>query len=346
MFGLLRFILALNVVAFHILSIPVIGPLAVYSFFILSGFLMTTIMHKTYGYSVVGFKKYALNRFLRLYPLYWALMLLTLLCFALTGIEFINSFHTKMDYPGTWSEALANIFMVYPYEYPVEYDPRLAPATWALTIELFFYLIIGLGASKSKTSTVVWFLLSLGYLAYANIVKDELGLRYGNLFSASLPFSMGALIYHYRDVVRSSLLSVIFERKWPLTIFFYANVFLTAGGMMLFKEQAWKFQFVGTILNLPLSALLIIQLMDRNIQFCSPKMDKLLGDLSYPVYIFHWTGAAFASWLLFGETQKGITTNGLITFSAGLLITIVISLAVNKYINEIIEKVREKIKRN
>ena len=61
MFGVFRLILAFNVVAFHIAGIPTIGRYAVYSFFILSGFLMATIMHKTYGYDVQGLKKYALN---------------------------------------------------------------------------------------------------------------------------------------------------------------------------------------------------------------------------------------------------------------------------------------------
>ena len=61
MFGVYRFLLALNVVFYHVLDVPGIGPLAVYSFFVLSGFLMTMIMQQTYGYSVTGIKKYAIN---------------------------------------------------------------------------------------------------------------------------------------------------------------------------------------------------------------------------------------------------------------------------------------------
>ena len=49
--------------------------------------------------------------------------------------------------PSSW---IANLFMVYPNFEPVLYPIRLAPTTWALTIELAFYLAIGLGFSKSK----------------------------------------------------------------------------------------------------------------------------------------------------------------------------------------------------
>jgi peptidoglycan/LPS O-acetylase OafA/YrhL len=69
LFGIFRFTLALNVMIFHVMAIKVIGPYAVYSFFILSGFLMTTIMKNTYGYTVSGFKSYAYNRLLRIFPI-------------------------------------------------------------------------------------------------------------------------------------------------------------------------------------------------------------------------------------------------------------------------------------
>lgn len=47
-------LLAFEVVVFHLLSVPIIGRYAVMSFFVLSGFLMTTIMHQTYGYTLKG----------------------------------------------------------------------------------------------------------------------------------------------------------------------------------------------------------------------------------------------------------------------------------------------------
>jgi len=65
---------------------PFIGFYMVFGFFVLSGYLMTFIMHKKYGYSVRGVGAYALNRFLRIYPLYWACFVFALVVFFLVAL--------------------------------------------------------------------------------------------------------------------------------------------------------------------------------------------------------------------------------------------------------------------
>ena len=79
MFGILRTVLAINVVLLHIFSVPVFGNYSVSFFFLLSGFLMTHICKETYGYTFIGFKLFWLNRFLRLYPIYYIIILITIL---------------------------------------------------------------------------------------------------------------------------------------------------------------------------------------------------------------------------------------------------------------------------
>lgn len=71
MFGTYQALLALMVVGQHIGGLPRIGSYAVFGFYALSGYLMTFIMQNNYGYSRFGIGKYALNRFLRIYPIYW-----------------------------------------------------------------------------------------------------------------------------------------------------------------------------------------------------------------------------------------------------------------------------------
>ena len=208
MFGIYRFLLALNVVFFHILEIPNIGPFAVYSFFILSGFLMTAIMHKTYSYSPQGFKKYAVNRFLRLFPTYWGLVLVTLIFIAIVGQDFATAFHPKMAMPDTWYHWLANLTLVFPYVTPVDYPVRLAPATWALTIELFFYMLIGLGVSRTKKVTFAWLIASVALLIVNNVSTKQFGLGYGSIFTASFPFALGALLYHYKGQIKGMVMKV------------------------------------------------------------------------------------------------------------------------------------------
>ena len=51
MFGTLRTILALMVAAGHLTDQWQIGTYAVFAFYIISGYLMTLIMHESYGFT-------------------------------------------------------------------------------------------------------------------------------------------------------------------------------------------------------------------------------------------------------------------------------------------------------
>jgi len=146
MFGFFRAMLAIWVMAFHLVGIPVIGEYAVFSFFVLSGFLMTTIMHETYGYHASGIKKYALNRFLRLYPMYWVTISLSILTILYVGHEYSTTYKEVLYIPYNLEMIASNLLMIFPQPvfYPFALEPRLSPPTWALTIEIFFYICIAL----------------------------------------------------------------------------------------------------------------------------------------------------------------------------------------------------------
>ena len=134
LFGTYRTILAVLVVALHLGGVKVIGSYAVFGFYILSGFLMTFILQKTYGYSLSGFKTFWLNRFLRLFPLYWVSITVTVVLILLWG-QRVQDYHEAMQLPQTFFDTLKNLLILFPDR---EY-PRLTPPAWALTVELFFY---------------------------------------------------------------------------------------------------------------------------------------------------------------------------------------------------------------
>ena len=69
--SLIRFVLALNVIAFHIWNSLAIGagPIAVLAFFFVSGLLVTRMVQEVYG-PPARTGAFLLNRFLRIYPQY------------------------------------------------------------------------------------------------------------------------------------------------------------------------------------------------------------------------------------------------------------------------------------
>ena len=335
--GIYRFLLALNVVIFHLLGVPAIGPYAVFSFFVLSGFLMTLVMKESYGYSISGFSKYALNRFLRLFPIYWLLLFITLLSIIIIGDDNSRSFHQAMFLPKTISEWFGNLSLIFWSEKPIEVIPRIAPATWALTIELFFYLIIGLGISSTKASTILWFGLSLCYTIYFNLTV-HIGLGYGTVWLASLPFSLGALAYHFREEIIKTIRSL--RVNVLLFIVYVSNLLLASFSSVLFGEDiSWKVGFLASVLNLAVSAFLTVYLfhIDKTL---NRSWNTFLGNLSYPVYVFHWGGALIAA-AVFDDFVK---ESRVLIFGLGLFITLIISFLAEYYLSKNIEKLRTRIK--
>ena len=338
MLGLYRFILALNVALFHLFDAAAIGPYAVFSFFILSGFLMTLIMHQSYGYSKSGLKKYLINRGLRLFPVYWALLIVTISIVILVGKENAATFHSAMTIPNTISEWLSNIFLMFIGEYPIDVTPRLAPATWALSIELFFYLLIGLGISKTRKLSLLWLSISVLYAIYFNFT-EHLGLGYGSLLSASLPFAMGACTYHYKEaiyeMITSSKLQII------LVTCFVANLLIATNGHLIVQtSEAWKLGFICRLANLILSLFMTVLLFKHD-KALNNTFTRLLGDMSYPVYIFHWAGALLTAYLLNSGYNKPLS---IWVFLLGLILTLVISLITDRLIATPVEILRKRIK--
>ena len=72
MFGTFRLLLALMVVQSHFAGGALGGPVAVFGFFCLSGYLMTKIVNETYSDGVGGYLRFLGNRALRIYPAYYA----------------------------------------------------------------------------------------------------------------------------------------------------------------------------------------------------------------------------------------------------------------------------------
>ena len=338
MFGILRTLLAINVVAFHLLDVRFIGPLAVYSFFILSGFLMTLIMQKTYGYTTIGLKRYITNRFLRLFPAYWLLLIITISCIFFIGQDYVSSVHSSMLIPRSLSELLANIFMFFPRG--TDYPSRLSPAAWALTIEMFFYFLIGLGFSYNKKTTMLWLVISVLYLLYQNFYLGVLGFEYGSIYSASLPFALGAVVFHFQGTLaKFNIPTSLF-----LSLFVTNIVFLGSAELYVDKQAIWKLGIVGTALNMLFTVFLISNLYRLKISKNLRNIDKEIGDLSYPIYVFHWTAAALCSWLLFRDNVELTMVQSIIVFSASLLLSVMVALVLNRSLNNTIEYLREKQK--
>jgi len=281
MFGTYRTLLALMVVTQHLAGIHVLGAYAVFGFYILSGYLMTSILHFNYGYSCAGVGRYALNRFLRIYPMYWVSICCSAILIAILGANYVAAYHEAMFIPRTVYEYFKNIFLFFP---TVE-SPRLTPSAWALTVELCFYILIGLGASRNKYLVVGWLTLSIAYHAIANIGNWGWENIYFSIPAASLPFATGAFIFHYKDALLKNFKSSSenIQNFLPVALFAITLINWWLGDLTGYARS------VCFYLNYVFCSLMVLFLSSKSaLSFIPPKVDKWIGDLSYPIYVIHY----------------------------------------------------------
>lgn len=97
------------------------GNYAVFSFYVISGYLMCFILKEVY-LSADGVWRYAINRVLRIYPLYLAVLALAIV-FRLTVKEVLQGqqwfnfvVNAGMPFPKTATDWLGNIMLFYPWD--------------------------------------------------------------------------------------------------------------------------------------------------------------------------------------------------------------------------------------
>ncbi|GGB97381.1 hypothetical protein GCM10011494_14830 [Novosphingobium endophyticum] len=342
MFGLYRLALALVVMVHHLLGVPVIGQYAVFSFFVLSGFLMTAVMAGTYGYTAGGFLRFAANRALRLYPAYLLAIVLALAVIGICGETFTRGYRQALFLPQGVGEWAANLSMVYPRLMPYDFAPRLLPATWALTVELTFYLLIGLGLSQTRARSAFWLTASLIYTGVMLAAGAGYYELYGLIPSGSLPFAAGACAWHWREE-----LGAFIERSLP-----FPPALLMSAGMVWFLPfalidkytQLDAARIAGLYLGIPVAAIVTIALFHASAGRERRRRDSFLGDYSYPVYLLHWPMGALASWILYRQPVHGISIPSLLAFALALLLTLAASTAVIRLVDPVICRLRAAMK--
>jgi peptidoglycan/LPS O-acetylase OafA/YrhL len=345
MFGVLRTILALMVMSQHMLNLIPLGQYAVFCFYIISGYLMTLVMHETYGYDLKGRYRFIINRALRLYPIYWLVIGLTILLIFYLGQNVTRNYNPSLYLPPSVESVFQNFFMVFPAWNPINVYPRLVPPGWALTVELFFYAMICLGMSKTLGRVQVWLFVSLMYVPLTYALGFDSTERYFPIAAGSLPFSIGALIYFYtRKTTPNRFFS--WANKIPALWLFVLLIANSLGGLYLFKlPNLYFFQELAFYVNLILGSLLVYKIASGDHIFAiRAKADKFIGDFSYPIYLLHWQVGLLTSFLLFGKPLHKFSMRSVENFLVSLVFIFILSYLLTILVDKPVQKLREKMK--
>ena len=344
MFGTYRTYLAIAVMAHHLIGIPYVGHYAVHGFFILSGYLMTYIMHNNYGYTIRGVVMFSVNRVIRLYPAYWLIMVLTILLIFFYSENDVRAYRYIIFMPDSLWAWLQNITLIFPGFFPGSNLPRLSPPTWALTIEIFYYLIIALGASKSLKVTLFFLLASVVYMLTTCIAGLEHAYRYASIGAGALPFALGSLLYH----LRSRVITAVEKYNKPRNIFFLFSFFWMNPALVFVLRYFFEINLepYSYGMNYLLNFLIIGFLLTGRLPQISKKSDKILGDFSYPIYLMHWQVGFFSSMLFYDEAICGFSLRGIFIFLLAFVISVIISWVIIICIDRPIVSLRQNIRSN
>jgi peptidoglycan/LPS O-acetylase OafA/YrhL len=270
-----RFFLSFLVAISHLYGSMIHGPAAyaVWGFYVLSGYLMTYIINERYGDHPGGLKKYARNRFLRIYPLYGLAFVLGVCTIELlqpNGID-LRRLNPEFFRPGSlreWLVAASLLPMLPKGGLPV-------PVSSALAIEVGFYLLIAVFATHRRG---VWgaFVMALLLNLEIGIRTETFAQRYATFLPTLVAFLAGSLVYHHRDQLRKFALPRLSMLVWVL----HCLVWL--------KYDSWPWRS-GLYLSVVLSAWVVVSLCEVR----EGALSNLLGEMSYPVYLFHTTVGAW-----------------------------------------------------
>jgi peptidoglycan/LPS O-acetylase OafA/YrhL len=295
MFGFYRYALAFCVAISHLWAGMIGGPAAysVWGFYCLSGYLMTLILNEKYGFSPRGLFRFAFDRALRIYPAYYVVCAAMFVLFLLvpeTSSRFLPNLRMPQTSQGWWYTLL----LLPPHD-----GNELLHGSLALRVELWFYVGMSLGLARSRRIAWAWFAASSLYTLWLLALRTPFPERYVFIPACSLAFSLGSLIYHEREripAIKSARAVLLAACLWWLHVWVAQHV---PYGPLVF----------GLYSSLLFSGLAIAALMRLDPRACPPwvtRLDRLAGNLSYPIYLCHWGVGISVTWLLPGTSRADL----------------------------------------
>ena len=274
--GAFRLFLASVVVVHH--SFPFrAGSWAVYVFFILSGYWITKMWHSRYSQTRNSYLTFLVSRWWRLAPVF----------FVCTILGLLSSFLLR---DGLAPLLLSNVtwcLRQIPIAGSAESMRALAPS-WSLDVEMKFYLVaplaiylISRAPAKARWPLVAVLLLMLSFLVWFGYPLEAPFLAmYVGFFVAGIVLATGNWVARNSTIavgLAALLIGIVVLLVFPET---------RSGIWREGRANAPPTNLVSVWWVL--GAILVIPFVSKNVRVKSSRFDRILGNLAYPLYLFHW----------------------------------------------------------
>lgn len=353
--GLLRILLALAVVFAHSPwnegYAMVGGRNAVQMFYMISGFLMSHILVTKNKYP--NPVRFYISRWLRIYPLYFAVALLTLPTIFSSQSHFIELYR-KIPTTADILLFLSNLLVLgqdwvmffavndgqlgfstnFQQSDFLLYTGLLVPQAWTLGIELTFYLLAPFLLHNRK---VIW-----GFLAAS--VFARLGIFYvglGTLDPWTYRFFPAELALFLIGALSNQILLPMWERfieRPKMRRMPEIATYLLAGFAIIYFIIPVNEWGKGTVLFVAFAVLLPLLFIHQD----RSRFDQAIGELSYPIYVGHLLVVRVGDYFI----GKFVTHNVVAISIANIVGALIFAVILNKYIGRRVEAFRTRLAPN
>lgn len=352
--GIIRFLLAISVLVLHttpIFGLTLVGgDVAVQAFYIISGFYMSLVLTDKYETTNwKGYKLFITNRLLKLYPVYWV----TLVAFLTLGISSVWIFKSTyiFDYYIDNIDLITPINLVYlifcnifiigqdllfvigfqnnNYFFQADYSNAnislhrflFIKQAWTISLEIYFYLLVPF-IHKFKTKTIISIALLLFAFRFYIYSKGYFEQPWSYQF---FPFELGFFLVG------------LLAHRWYNSNTSIINKRVSLIPLIIIVTSTFVFQYFGT--DGLLKKYIYLSLFACCVPFIfeatkANKIDKVIGETSYPIYIFHGLlGLIIVALIPKIGDRAGIMN---------LLISFIFAILFNQIIYKYIERYRQK----
>jgi peptidoglycan/LPS O-acetylase OafA/YrhL len=316
--GTIRILLALAVVFAHtdapFGALSIGGELAVQGFFIVSGYYMALILSEKYvGRSAV--KTFWINRALKIYPAYWLVLLVTvaytLFMYVTTSAvsgrnlgPYLTPFHFVFTSGATignaelmaiafaqltlfpldgllFLQATGNFF-IFTHRFSTDVHPlwlsMFVPPAWTLALEIYFYIAAPFLINLRLRWLVGLLFLSVCVRLY---IYHAISWQYDPW---TYRFFLNELAFFLVGFIGYKILAIA-NRRLPRSsesIIAWSLLLLTITQLLFFSFFAESFRSYLLLVTLACAVPYVARLSS------GWKWDRMLGELSYPIYIVHF----------------------------------------------------------
>lgn len=317
--GTFRFFLAFLVVVSHLWGKMIGGPAAyaVWGFYLISGYLMAYVLNAHYGFTAAGLSSFYKNRLIRIYPGYFLALILGILVYKaclLTGVD-LAALNPEFGRPNSISSLFFNATLIPAFQT----TKLLVPVSQALGLEMGFYLLAPL-IVVNRHCAILALVITAGINYKYQIDASSFAVRYSSYWTALFAFSAGTLVYFYKSKLAK-------YANLKIAIFLWIFQFYLIEKISMFP---WEY---GLYVSLIFTAYVLISCCDLKVS----RVDVLLGDMSYLVYLFHTT----IGYLLL-SLWSGLAIKGLAFFLAVFALTCAISYFLVRFYERPIQSILKK----